>query len=68
VATPIYELGDHSTSPKRARLTGTQKDFCRELSQQRLQHLRIQLTMGRKFQLPASEIPLLDKVQNFCNH
>jgi hypothetical protein len=67
----IYELGDHftaSSSPKRARLTGTQKDFCRELAQQRLRPLRIQLAMGRKFQLPASDIPPLDKVQNFCNY
>ncbi|ETO75078.1 hypothetical protein F444_09312 [Phytophthora nicotianae P1976] len=67
----IYDLGEHftaSSSPKRARLSGTQKDFCRELAQQRLRPLRIQHAMARKFQLPANYLSPLAKVQNFCNH
>ncbi|KAK1940906.1 hypothetical protein P3T76_007612 [Phytophthora citrophthora] len=67
----IYEFGEHASgvsSPKKKKLTSTQKDFCRELTNHHLRPMRIRNAMARKFETALEELPALSTVQNFVNH
>ncbi|KAG2779134.1 hypothetical protein PC129_g4253 [Phytophthora cactorum] len=62
----IFEYGDHHTvasSPKRKKLSTTQKAFCRELAENHLRPMRIRHTLSRKFATPLEELPSLKTVQ-----
>ncbi|KAE9143687.1 hypothetical protein PF005_g22255 [Phytophthora fragariae] len=67
----IYEFGEHASgvsSPKKKKLTGAQKEFCRELTNNHLRPMRIRDAMARKFEIALEELPALTTVQNFVNH
>ncbi|KAG3097238.1 hypothetical protein PI124_g14632 [Phytophthora idaei] len=67
----IFEFGDHTTlesSPKRKKLTWTQKVFCRDLADNHLRRMRIRHALSRKFSPPLEELSSLQTVQNFVNH
>ncbi|KAG3159487.1 hypothetical protein PC128_g21286 [Phytophthora cactorum] len=55
----IFEFGDHNTlesSPKRKKLTSTQKVFCRDLADNHLRPMRIRHALSRKFSTPLEEL------------
>ncbi|KAG2790135.1 hypothetical protein PC116_g16966 [Phytophthora cactorum] len=67
----IFEFGDHNTlesSPKRKKLTSTQKVFCRDLADNHLRPMRIRHALSRKFSTPLEELSSKKTVQNFVNH
>ncbi|KAE8980802.1 hypothetical protein PR002_g24010 [Phytophthora rubi] len=67
----IYEFGEHASgvsSPKKKKLTGAQKEFCRELTNNHLRPMRIRHAMARKFEIALEELPALTTVQNSVNH
>ncbi|KAF1791540.1 hypothetical protein GQ600_1935 [Phytophthora cactorum] len=56
----IYEFSKHTTalsSPKKKKLTLSQKDFCREMAEHHLRALRIRHAMPRKFATPPPPLP-----------
>ncbi|RLN88063.1 hypothetical protein BBJ28_00003622 [Nothophytophthora sp. Chile5] len=70
-AVSIFEVGERATavnSPKKKRLTDTQKTYCRELTTQHLRSVRIRRAMARKFGAVLQDLPSLDTVQNFVNY
>eukprot|EP00644_Phytophthora_capsici_P004646 jgi/Phyca11/111057/e_gw1.19.475.1 len=67
----IYDVGDHNSdvvSPKKKKLTGAQKEFCRELTELHVRPLRIHHALSRKFSVPQDSLPPLGVVQNYVNH
>ncbi|GMG17353.1 unnamed protein product [Phytophthora fragariaefolia] len=67
----IYEFSEHASgvpSPKKKKLTSTQKDFCRELTSHHLRPMRICHAMARKFEIALEDLPALTTMQNFVNH
>ncbi|KAG3077882.1 hypothetical protein PI124_g18101 [Phytophthora idaei] len=67
----IFEFDDHNTlasSPKRKKLTSTQKVFCRELADNHLRPMRIRHALSRELSTPLEELPSLKTVQSFVNH
>eukprot|EP00644_Phytophthora_capsici_P001290 jgi/Phyca11/105259/e_gw1.10.587.1 len=58
----IFEYGAHNThvsSPKRKKLTTTQKTYCRELADEHLRPMRIRHALARKFSTPLEDLPPL---------
>jgi hypothetical protein len=69
--TSVFEYGAHhaqASSPQRARLTPPQKEYCRELTGERVRPMRIHHALSRKFQTPLEELPNLTCVQNYVNN
>ncbi|ETL30224.1 hypothetical protein L914_16697 [Phytophthora nicotianae] len=67
----VYDYGDHTAegfSPKKKKLSASQKTFCREMAKNHLRPLRIRHAMARKFSTPLENLPNLSVVQNFVNH
>ncbi|KAG6580134.1 Intraflagellar Transport Protein 52 [Phytophthora cinnamomi] len=67
----IYTARDHATavsSPKKKKLTSTQKAFCRELADHHLKPMRIRNRLSKKFGMLLQDLPELGAVQNFVNH
>ncbi|ETM35202.1 hypothetical protein L914_17861, partial [Phytophthora nicotianae] len=67
----IFEFGSHNTavsSPKKKKLSSTQKTFIRELADNHLRPMRIRHALARKFETPHEDLHPLKTVQNFVNH
>ncbi|OWY93319.1 hypothetical protein PHMEG_00037338, partial [Phytophthora megakarya] len=69
--TSIFEYGEHTsltTSPRKKKLTSTQKQFCREMASHHLRPMRIRHALSQKFDIPLDDLPTLMTVQNFVNY
>ncbi|ETO77711.1 hypothetical protein F444_07113 [Phytophthora nicotianae P1976] len=67
----IFEYDTHSStvsSPRRKKLSSTQKTYCRELADNHLRPMRIRHALARKFSTSLEDLPPLKTVQNFVNN
>ncbi|KAG2777508.1 hypothetical protein PC129_g15334 [Phytophthora cactorum] len=58
----IYEFGGHASdamSPKKKKLTTSQKTFCREMAEHNLRPMRIRHSLSKKFDSPLENLPAL---------
>ncbi|EGZ30152.1 hypothetical protein PHYSODRAFT_323584 [Phytophthora sojae] len=69
--TTILEQEEHfsqASSPKRLKLSSAQKQFCRELTEERLRPMRIRHALSRQFGVALDLLPSLTTVQNYVNN
>jgi hypothetical protein len=67
----IFQAGEHVTaasSPKRKRLTPSQKTYVQDLTLHHLRPMRIRHALSRKFEMVLEDLPSLSTVQNVVQH
>ncbi|ETL49360.1 hypothetical protein L916_01140, partial [Phytophthora nicotianae] len=67
----VFQMGEHvaaASSPRRKRLTPSQKPNVRELTLHNLRPMRFRHAMSRKFEIVLQDLPSLSRVQNFVQH